>query len=117
MIISLLLFIVSVFFYALSQNRVFKESYDWERKYKKPFEPAPVNWYYKLTGLKYKERFPLSGSLLVAFTDKYHAYQLGFKAFLCASIVFYRPWLNYWDAVIYFVFWGVVFTLVFRQLD
>lgn len=112
---SWLFFTIAAAFYSLSQKRVFAESDEWKNKYKQPLEPAPKTKYYKLTGLKYKERFPLSGSLLVAFTDKYHAYQLGFKAFICAAVVTYKPLLGYWDWLVLFVVFGVVLTLIIRR--
>lgn len=30
------------------------------------------NWYYKLFSIRYKERFPLSATMLVVFTDSFH---------------------------------------------
>jgi len=111
---SWLFFTIAAAFYSLSQKRVFAESDEWKNKYKQPLEPAPSNWYYKLTGLKYKEKFWLSGSLLVFLTDKYHAYQTGFKAFICLSISFYRPIFSWYDALLYFVLFCVVFSVVFR---
>jgi hypothetical protein len=105
-------FISTIVFYTLSQVQAFGESDGWKRKYREPFEPAPNTWYYQFFKLKYRERFPLSGSLLVSFTDKYHAFQFGFKASLCASIVLYRP-LFWWDPLVLFALWGVVFTIAY----
>ena len=112
--LNLATFIFAVVSYSLSQKRVFAESDEWQNKYKKPIERAPKNWYYRLTGVRYKEKFPLSATLLVAFTDRYHAYQTVFKAFLCLSISFYQPIFSYYDALIYFALFGVVFSVVFR---
>ena len=106
-------FVLAVVFYTLSQKQTFGESDGWKRKYREPFEPAPNNFYYKFFKLKYRERFPLSGSLLVSFTDKYHAYQLAFKLFLCSAIVLYRPVLGWWDSLVLFVLWGLTFTIVY----
>ena len=108
-------FISAVYFYTRSQQELFKESEDWKSKYKEPLEPSDKNWYTDLFNLKYKERFFLSGSFLVALTDNYHKYQLFFKLLLCVSIVLYRPLLGWWDALILFVLWGVTFTVVFRR--
>jgi len=113
--INLATFIFSVYFYTKSQEETFDNSDSWENKYQKPLRVAPVNWYYKFFKLKYKERFPLSGSFLVALTDSYHQYQLFFKLFLCTAIVLYQPLFYWWDALIYFVLWGIVFTLAFRK--
>lgn len=112
---NVLAFISSVYFYTRSQEETFQQTDQWENKYRKPLQIAPVNWYYKLFKLKYKERFLFSGSFLVALTDRYHRFQLFFKLFLCAAIVLYRPLFGFVDAVIYFVLWGVVFTLTFRK--
>lgn len=113
--ISFLAFISTVFFYTLSQKETFENSEGWKNKYKQPMSPAPKNWYYRFFKLKYREKFPLSGSLLVSLTDKYHFYQLIFKLLLCTSIVLYRPVLGLWDAMIYFVLWGMTFTLSYRK--
>ncbi|HMG89606.1 MAG TPA: hypothetical protein VK589_06090 [Chryseolinea sp.] len=115
--LSLILFALATVFYCMSQKRVFAESDEWRNKYKQPMRPAPNTWYYKMTGLKYKERFPLSGSLLVLFTDWYHHFQFWFKAFLCTSIAFYAPLFGYWDALLYFVLFGLVFTIVYKLLS
>lgn len=112
-LVDLLAFVLAVVFYTLSQKQIFGESAGWKRKYREPFEPAPNNIYYKFFKLKYKERFPLSGSLLVSFTDKYHAYQFFFKLFLCAAIVLYRPVFGWWDGGVFFILFGVVFTIAY----
>lgn len=112
--LSLTAFIFSIVFYTKSQQELFQENYlDWRRKYKDPLQPAKRNWYTQLFKLKYKERFWLSASFLVAFTDRYHRYQMFFKILICAAIVTYRP-LSWTDWLIYFAAWGVVFTFVFR---
>ena len=111
---SWLLFTISVVFYTLSQSANFKDSEGWKNKYKQPMTPAPENWYYKLFNLKYREKFPLSGSLLVLFTDKYHFFQFVFKLFICTAITFYKPLFGPWDALIYFVVFGMCFTIVYR---
>ncbi len=113
--VSLAAFIFSIILYTKSQQELFKENnLDWKMKYKDPLERAKRNWYTQLFKLKYKERFPLSGSFLVAFTDRYHRYQMFFKILICAAIVMYRP-LFWFDSLIYFVAWGITFTLVFRK--
>jgi len=108
-------FISAVFFYTLSQKETFTNSEGWKNKYRQPMTPAKINWYTNLFKLKYREKFPLSGSLLVSLTDKYHFFQLCFKVLLCASFVFYRPVFGWWDGLILFFTWGVVFTLAYRR--
>jgi hypothetical protein len=113
--LSLTAFIFAVVFYTKSQQEVFKESDDWTNKYRQPLQVAPKNWYTKLFKLKYKERFPLSGSLLVALTDRYHRWQFFFKVLLCVAIVTYQPLCGLADIAIYFALFGLTFTVVFRR--
>jgi len=61
---------------------------NWRNKYKQPFKDIktlhPIyKAYHELVGAKYKEKFFLSASLLVAFTDWWH-----FAGLLRHSIVF-----------------------------
>lgn len=115
-VLSWPLFAIAVVFYTLSQSANFKDSEGWKNKYKQPMTPAPDNWYYKFFRLKYREKFPLSGSFLVSLTDKYHFYQLGFKAFLCLSIALHRPTFDWWiETIGYFAAFGIVFTLIYRR--
>ena len=90
----------------------------WRNKYKYPADKALFEygkgWYYRLFKIKYKERFPLSATLLVSLTDGYHLMQLFFKGLLCVAIVFYTPLFGWWDLLIYFVTFGVVFTVCYR---
>lgn len=121
---SILFFIIAVIFYTISQAAIhgkikgkFWDKDSYKNKYDYPvdgIEPAPQNWYYKLFKIKYKERFPGSATIFVTLTDGYHLTQFGFKAFICSSIAFYNPVLGYWDALGYFVLFGVVFTVLYR---
>lgn len=112
--LSLILFAIAVVFYALSQAVMHgKIRDDSDGKYASPKRPG-IGLYYRIFGIIYKERFPLSATLLVSLTDKYHAFQLGFKLFLCASIVCYSPILGLWDAGLYFIAFGIVFSITYR---
>lgn len=113
-VVGYLAFILSVYCYTRSQKAQHTGDTS-KNKYKQPLEPVS-NWYSRLFSLSYKEKFPLSGSLLVAFTDAYHAWQFGFKVLMCFAIVLYRPLLGMWDALIYFVLFGVIFTFVYKGL-
>lgn len=128
MILSTLLFLLAVVAYSIKELQSFGKlkwmGYDssfWGasssvRKYKYingKIQSAPNNWYYRLTKLKYKERFPLSGSILVFLTDGAHLMQFFFKLLFCA--VFY-PLTNWWFCVILWVVWGLVFTLCDKYL-
>jgi len=121
---SYVYFALAVFFYGMSQSITFGKFrlkgdfwQNWNRKYKHPLQPAPTIWYYKLAVLKYKERFPGSGTIFVSFTDGYHFSQLMFKLSLMLAIVSYRPWFGIWDALVYFVLWGIVFTATNRLVS
>ena len=55
------------------------KGFNWRNKYKQPFQDIktlhPIyRSYHELVGAKYKEKFFLSASLLVAFTDAWHAW-------------------------------------------
>lgn len=93
----------------------------WIRKYKidpkrsNQFIPAPDNWYYKLFKITYKEIFPLSATALVFLTDGYHLMQFCYKVLFIVSLVTYEPIFNMvWDFIIYFVGFGVVFSLTYK---
>lgn len=97
-IISFLSFALGVFCFSCAQlaqhgkfiiDSGFWDAASWKRKYKVKwissksgdlpdlgqFIPAPKNWYYKLIGSKYKERWFTSTWLTVNLTDGYHACQ------------------------------------------
>lgn len=77
----------------------------WWRKYKTETDSrftlakAPDNFYYRFFKIKYKEKFPLSATFLVSFTDGYHLMQsISFICLaLCISILsnvsFWYVWL------------------------
>jgi hypothetical protein len=78
----------------------------------------PDNWYYRTFRIKYKERFPGSATIFVTFTDGFHLMQFIFKLFLIGSLVMYKEIVNPWiDGLIYFAIWGVVFTIVYKDLS
>lgn len=121
---SYLYLAIAVFLYGVSQTITFgkfrlKGAF-WnnsDRKYKEPKEPAPSTWYYKLAVLKYKEKFPGSGTLFTFVTDGYHFTQMMFKFSLSMAIVAYRPWLGVWDALLYLFIWGIVHTATNRLVS
>jgi hypothetical protein len=97
-IVSLSLLALGIVAYAISQLQQhgklrwsylkvesFWGEFGWRKKYKwdkqGTFLPAPVNWYYKLIGVKYKERWFTSTWLTVSLTDGYHLMQS--VSFLC----------------------------------
>lgn len=76
----------------------------------KPFK----KWYYTTFNIPYTEAFPGSATIFTLFTDGYHCCQFLFKAFICLSIVTYSPILGYWDAIIYFVSFGISFSITYK---
>lgn len=112
--VSLILFSVAVVFYTCSQAVMHGRIKDNPKgKYAIPLQPG-IGLYYRIFDLTFKERFPLSATLLVSLTDKYHKFQLGFKVFLCATIVCYQPLFGWRDALLYFTTFGLVFTITYR---
>ena len=114
-VVSLGAFISAIYFYAKGQKKAFEDRDSWTNKYRQPLTLVKRSWYTKLTGIKYKEKFPLSASILVALTDDYHRWQFYYKVLLCVSIVTYRPIYYILDGIIYFIVWGIVFSLTFKD--
>jgi len=123
MIPSIISFILSIVAYGISQlqqhgklrwtksyNGFWGEESD-KRKYKKDLSKdplgydlfrAPDNWYYRFFKIKYKERFPLSSTFLVAFTDGYHHMQFWMFIFLSIgiSLSIQVPFYYVWPGVL-----------------
>lgn len=112
--ISYIVFGIAVIFYTLSQLIMHGKSKDEGKgKYKLPLEPGK-GMYYSLFGITYRERFWGSATIFAALTDKYHACQFIFKIGICAAIVLHKPWLGWLDALVYWVLFGILFSLVYR---
>lgn len=77
------------------------------KKYKQPMEPAPLTFYYKLTGLAFKEKFFLSGTMLVFLTDKFHFYQF-VQVSLIITTILLRPAVDLWLIGGLVIVWGLV---------
>jgi hypothetical protein len=128
LVLSLLCYLVAVATYRISQLQLFgklkwskRDDDFWgrdsgRRKYRRnrdtgTLTPAPNNWYYKIfNSLKYKEKFPLSGTLFVATVDGYHLMQfVSSKLFIAAiwlggfSIVWALVYLAIWYAANFLV--------------
>lgn len=97
-------------------------SKSWVRKYKPDYRAGltrtgPNNWYYRFFKLSWKERFPLSATLLVSITDGSHLMQTAFKVLFCISIVTYSMDFSWWMVFCYFVIWGLTFTITYKFLS
>lgn len=134
MILSLVLFAIGVTLYAMheltSHGKIkfhrlasgFWGVSSWIRKYKigpqgggELMVKAPNNWYYKLIGVKYVERWPTSTWLTVVFTDAMHLLQFFYIKLFILSIVLYSPVFNwYWDGAIYLGTWYLVFNVIYK---
>lgn len=78
----------------------------------------PNNFYYRFYKIPHKEKFPGSATFLVLLTDAPHLMQFLFKIFLIGSLVMYKEMVNPWvDGLIYFGIWGIVFTVVYKDLS
>jgi len=123
--LNLVAFIFSVGCYTITQlimhgkfrlQGKFWNKDSWENKYRMPLEPAS-GWYYKLLKITYRERFPGSASFFVSVTDAYHLFQLFFKLLLCASIVTYKNYFGWYDAIGYFILFSIVFSIAYYVFD
>lgn len=131
---SIALFVIAVIFFALKELAAHGKFNDkptgfwgvdsWKRKYAFNGDYVLVpneghkNWYQKLFRIRYKEKFFLSSTLLVMFTDSMHFFQFLFKVFLCLAMALHEPILIWWlEAVIAFVLFGIIFTLCYRILS
>lgn len=82
-VISAILYLIAAACTGLDNWELFRNGYagksDWTNKYAKDSQgvliPAPDRSYYRLFKLKYKERFLLSATALVMFTDRWHLYK------------------------------------------
>lgn len=80
---SAILYLIAAACTGLADWEMFRNGYtgktDWTNKYAKDSQgkliPAPDKLYYRLFRLRYKERFPLSATALVMFTDRWHLYK------------------------------------------
>ncbi len=95
-----------------------------KRKYKPylrghtTYMPAPNTWYYRTFKIKYQERFPLSATMLVSFTDGLHLNQHFFIGFFIMAIVTYQPLLQIgWMISGYIGLWLLVFNICYRKLS
>jgi hypothetical protein len=89
----------------------FAKSADWLNKYKQPLQPAPRTLYYRLIGVEYKEKFPLSTNILVFLTDKFHLFQFIQTSFLIATLTIghYGHFTFHWTfPAALIVSWGLV---------
>jgi hypothetical protein len=99
----------------------------WTRKYKpytlenyrgQLFVSAPDNWYYRFFNIQYKERFPLSATLLSCFTDGFHLMQWLAINFLTLAIAF-----SLGDVIISFIWlrltaallWWFIFEVILKK--
>lgn len=86
-------------------------------------EDEPFNFFGKLSyRRKYKklnsasgERWPTSTNLTVMFTDFYHLMQFCYKVLFILTVVTYEPFFGMLgDFILYFVGFGIVFSVVYK---
>lgn len=119
-IISLLLFAIGVFCYAVKELQShgklrgqgpglgFWDERSWMRKWK-------IIWPDGIPSKK--EAFWGSSRWFVFVTDGYHLMQFFYIKLFVASIIIYRPWFGYWDAGLYLGVWYLVFVLMYNGLQ
>lgn len=136
--ISILLFVAAVVCYVVSQLQQhgklkwmdekkpfgFWGEHSDKRKYKRHIFNNEIyqmyiikpNWYSKLVGTDYKEKWFTSTWLTVAFSDGYHAAQAIMKVFICLAIVLYEPIFKvwWWNFIGFWALFGVVFFISYR---
>jgi len=100
----------------------------WKNKYKQiklygtedyVFIPAPNNRYYRFFKLKYKEAFPLSATLFVAFTDNYHLISAIISFNLIFLICLYYSHSFWLFCILFLSLWmmnKIVFHLTYYRL-
>lgn len=86
-------------------------------------------WYHKFFKIKYKERFPLSATALVSFTDGLHTVQWFMLKFLYLLIAvnFDYPMFQFlnnwglsnliWDFFVSWIIFGTIFTLTYKYFN
>lgn len=92
--VSLILISVAGILNAVMDNLNFHEEYNvfsWTNKYASPLRPAPRNFYYRILRIQYKEKFPLSTTVMVFITDKWHFVQFIFLTVIVTAIVMHSP--------------------------
>lgn len=80
------------------------------------FTPAPNTWYYRFFKLAYKEKFPLSATFLVLYTDAYHASQALMRILMSLSITLAMnvPW---WWAGLIWAAYATVHAIFYKLLS
>lgn len=95
-----------------------KKSY--YRKYKYP-TPAPSNWYYRILGVKYKEKFFGSTWIFVSLTDGFHAFQHLMLLCLIGAYVSLPNYINTWKdyayaAIVLHLMWTITHQIFYRWM-
>lgn len=90
----------------------------YQRKYKYP-TPAPSNWYYRILGVKYKEKFFGSTWIFVGFTDGFHAFQHLMLLCIIGAYVSLPNYINTWKdyayaAIILHLIWTITHQIFYR---
>lgn len=80
------------------------------------FEKAPSTWYYKLFNLKYREAFPGSATIFVAFTDGWHLSNSLMTSFIVLAIAIWTPW-PLWFFIGARIAWGIAFSIAYRTFS
>jgi len=93
------------------------KGFNWRNKYKQPFEDIktlhPIyRSYHELVGAKYKEKFFLSASLLVALSDKWHMWGM-LRHSILFTLALYAFDFNMWLTGLSYTMGLVVFNFTY----
>lgn len=96
----------------------YKNDLSYQRKYKYP-TPAPNNWYYRILGVKYKEKFFGSTWIFVSLTDGFHAFQHLMLLCIIGAYISLPAYINTWKeyayaAIILHLIWTVTHQIFYR---
>jgi hypothetical protein len=101
-------------------NSWFDPKLSYTRKYKYP-TLAPSNWYYRILGVKYKEKFFGSSWLFVGLTDGFHAFQHIMLLSIIGAMLSLPNLVNTWQeyacvAIILHIIWTLTHQICYRWL-
>lgn len=107
---------VSIF----SKNKWLNPAEAYRYKYRYP-TLSPDTWYYRIIGVKYKERFPGSTWLFVSITDGFHAFQHVMLLSIIGAYVTLPNYINTWKEYAYVatalhLIWTLSHQILYRWL-
>lgn len=98
----------------------FKNDLSYQRKYDYP-NPAPKNWYYRILGVKYKEKFFGSTWIFVGLTDGFHTFQHAMLLCIIGAMLSLPNYINTWKeyayvAIVLHLIWTITHQIFYRWI-